>query len=174
MISIKIIGAILVIGAFYMYGEVLCRREKERLSVLEQMHSLGRIFKAEVRCSISEIDEVFENIRDKVGVVVEEFIKEVTQIIKCKECIDVSDDWRKLIREKLKVAHLKEEDFIVLDRFGENLGYLDRQMQIDNTDLYIEEISKHIKNVSISLKEKAKLYKSISVSIGICIVLILL
>ena len=42
-------------------------REKERLCVLEEMQSLGRIFKADVRCSIREIEEVLENIKNKVG-----------------------------------------------------------------------------------------------------------
>ena len=41
------------------------------------MNKLGRIFKADVRCSISEIEEILENIKSKVGENVEEFIQEV-------------------------------------------------------------------------------------------------
>ena len=157
-----------------MYGEMLCIREKERINVLEEMNKLGRIFKADVRCSISEIEEILENIKSKVGANVEEFIQEVNMSIKGRECTDLAYIWKKALRGNLKKSYLKEEDFEVLDRFGENLGCLDRQMQIDNAEFYINEISEHIKNVSNNLKEKSKVYKSISVSVGICIVLMLI
>ena len=171
---VKIVGSIIVIGGCYLYGQLLCVRLVKRLSVLKDLHKLGRIFKASVRYSSSDIDEVFEDIKSKVSSEVEGFLEVILEGIKSKKVTDISKIWNEAITLKLKDYYLSNEEKTIIKRFGDTIGILDKQMQIESADLFLYEMDEKIKALTEEIGVKDKLYKSISIVVGIFIVLLII
>ena len=58
-------------------------------------------------------------------------------------------------------------------QFGENLGYLDKDMQINTLDLYITQLETEITELAENLKEKTYLYNTLGVMAGVFISIVL-
>ena len=58
--------------------------------------------------------------------------------------------------------------------FGENLGYLDKEMQLATIDLYLATIETEIEEAVRTVKEKTYLYNSLGVMAGIFLTIILI
>jgi stage III sporulation protein AB len=69
---------------------------------------------------------------------------------------------------------LSKKDKLHLIGFGENLGYLDKEMQMNTFDLYISQLEEEITDLSKSVKEKAYLYNSLGIMAGIFITIIMI
>ncbi|MFU0828859.1 MAG: hypothetical protein ACFWTJ_15250 [Lachnoclostridium sp.] len=76
--------------------------------------------------------------------------------------------------KELDNTSLNKKDLAALGQFGENLGYLDKDMQINTIDLYLEQIEEEIKDLSHNVKQKTYLYNSLGILGGIFITIIML
>ena len=170
---IRIVGAIVIVGACYLYAQLLSMRLMKRLYVLQDLHKLGRIFKASVRYVGADIDEVFEDIRKKVSEEVSRFLEVVIEEIRNRKVTDISQVWNKAIEEQLRDYYLSSEEISVIKRLGDTIGSLDRQMQIESADLYLCELGDRINILSEEMRIKNRLYRSISIATGIFIVLLI-
>ena len=61
-----------------------------------------------------------------------------------------------------------------MTRLGENLGYLDKEMQLNTIDLYITQIQGELDDAVDSVKEKVRLYNMLGVMAGIFITIVLI
>ena len=173
MISLKIVGVILIIISCYLYGEIAYEKLNSRLIGLKELHKVGRMLKANIRHTGSDIEEVLQDTVTRVRNEVQEFIKEVVQQIKTREVANISFIWNEAITNNFKNIRFSEEELIVIKRLGENLGYMDKEMQIENIELYLHELEEKIEILLFELRQKRKLYRTLSVSIGLFIVLIM-
>lgn len=74
---------------------------------------------------------------------------------------------------KIKKGPLQNSDLEELSRLGENLGYLDLQMQEKNLNFYIEKIEESIADLKAQEKEKTKLYTSLGIMCGLFLAVVL-
>ena len=61
-----------------------------------------------------------------------------------------------------------------LIHFGENLGYLDKHMQMNTFELYLSQLDDEITELSRTVKGKAYLYNSLGIMAGIFITIIMI
>ena len=61
-----------------------------------------------------------------------------------------------------------------LVRFGENLGYLDREMQLGTIDLYLNQLEEEINEQAIVARERTKLYNVLGIMAGIFITIVMI
>ncbi|MBE5936325.1 MAG: hypothetical protein E7262_11200 [Lachnospiraceae bacterium] len=173
MYSLKIGGVMVVIIACYMLGELFYEQLRKRLINLKELHKVGRVFKANIRYTGEDIEEIMKNIYDRVGGEIKEFIGEIITRIGIRESNDVNDLWKISVREKLESMFLSEDELLIINRFGDTLGIMDKEMQIENTELYLDELQIKIDDLEKDLKQKKKLYKTLSIATGIFIVLLI-
>lgn len=162
-----------VIIACYMLGELFYEQLRKRLINLKELHKVGRVFKANIRYTGEDIEEIMKNIYDRVGGEIKEFIGEIITRIGIRESNDVNDLWKISVREKLESMFLSEDELLIINRFGDTLGIMDKEMQIENTELYLDELQIKIDDLEKDLKQKKKLYKTLSIATGIFIVLLI-
>ena len=74
----------------------------------------------------------------------------------------------------LKDTSFLESDKENLIRFGENLGYLDRELQISTIDLYLNQLQEEIKEQAVVVKERTKLYNLLGIMAGIFITIVMI
>ena len=76
--------------------------------------------------------------------------------------------------QKLKDIRFSEDELLIIKRLGDNLGYMDKQMQIDSVELYLQELEEKIEILLDELRQKGKLYYTLGISFGIVVVLIII
>ncbi len=82
--------------------------------------------------------------------------------------------WKEAVAKGLENTSLSKKDLQNLSGFGENLGYLDKEMQLNTIDLYLSQIEEEIKELSKGVKEKTYMYNTLGILGGIFITIIML
>ena len=59
-------------------------------------------------------------------------------------------------------------------QFGEQLGYLDKDMQMNHIDWYVTQVEEDMKEVASDSKDKMRLYRSLGVLFGILVTILIL
>lgn len=164
---LKIIGMILMvtagIGIGYEKSRVLSRREK----VLESLLHMETLLKGEIRCSNASLYDAFCEMGEKLTGEYGEFLKETAVQMRNQTGEPFGEIFRRCAekREFLQVLSLEErEGFLSL---GEHLGYLDKEMQLRQLDLYEEELIRLIGRLRAEMPEKKKIYQSLGILGGI-------
>ena len=75
---------------------------------------------------------------------------------------------------ELHDTSLSKRDKYQLIQFGENLGYLDKEMQMNTLDLFLAQMEEEIYELSKTVKEKTYLYNSLGIMAGIFISIIMI
>lgn len=174
MTAIKIIGCILIIASstgigFYFSNEMRCRIED-----LKELRKLIVLLRGDIRYASTPLPEAISSIaRRNHGNYVGFF---TSTSIKLQELsgLTFSDIWKEAVEKELTNTSLAKKDKLHLTQFGENLGYLDKEMQMNTLDLYIVQLEDEIAELSKMAKEKAYLYNSLGIMAGIFISIIML
>ena len=61
-----------------------------------------------------------------------------------------------------------------MKHFGENMGYLDNEMQIHSIDLYIEELEYEISKMTEQMSTNTKVFKCLGIMAGLFVVIMLI
>ena len=70
--------------------------------------------------------------------------------------------------------YFTEEELGLLERVGENFGYLDVQMQLKNLELYMEQAQVLIEKAQKELKDRQKVARTLSLMCGLFLVILLI
>ena len=82
--------------------------------------------------------------------------------------------WNRLVEQESNKFLFNEEERGLLQRAGENFGYLDGQMQLKNLELYMEQAEVLIRKAQKELKDKQKVSSVLSLMCGLFLVILLL
>lgn len=78
------------------------------------------------------------------------------------------------MEETLKTTCLRREDKQLLEKLGDNLGFLDQKTQLATINLYIHNLEECIEEGTKEMKEKVRLYHLLGVLGGIFITIVML
>lgn len=167
MILVKLSIFILIIMITTRLGFLKVNLFKTRLEELQKFKS-GLVFmKTKIEFTYDPIKNIFEDI----SAVVYENKENVFSSIK-QNTNDFFKEWEKGILIYKDV--LKKEDIQIIRNFGKMLGKTDKNGQISEIDLCLELIDKQIKDAEKILLKNEKLYKTLGVTSGISICIILI
>ncbi len=82
--------------------------------------------------------------------------------------------WRRLVEQEAGKFYFTGEELGLLERVGENFGYLDVQMQLKNLELYMEQAQVLIENAQKELKDRQKVARALSLMCGLFLVILLI
>lgn len=71
------------------------------------------------------------------------------------------------------MTSLTKKDKYQMIKFGEHLGYLDKEMQLNTLDLYLVQLDEELRGLTSNVKEKTYLYNSLGIMAGIFISIVL-
>lgn len=147
---------IVVLSSTYIgfnYSTALYRRK----SVLESFELELRNCSTKIRYNSFELSKVFEN--SFMG-------------YSFDDKRPFSEQWCEMLVSYSKI--LSEEDIGILTDFSKNVGTYDITGEISNIDMYIELIKAQINEADLNIKSKSKLYKTLGVSFGLAIAILLI
>jgi stage III sporulation protein AB len=170
----KIIGCILIILSttgmgFYFSSIMKCRMED-----LKEWKKLICLLRGDIRYASTPLPEAissagrrhegnFHAFLNTVGTQLQELAGETLAAI-----------WKSAAEKELSNTSLNTKDKVQLIRFGENLGYLDKDTQMNTFELYLSQLDEEIADLSRTVKGKAYLYNSLGIMAGIFITIIMI
>ncbi len=174
MIGIKLIGAILIITSSTLLGFYKSNGLKTRIEDLNILKKLIIMLKGEIRYARTPLPEALNHIGRKQTGTYKDFLLNLSKSMEDLEGIPFNELWIKNIDTYLIKTNLNNNDKEELKQLGNNLGYLDAQMQINTMDLYLSSLEIHIKELEIGYKEKSRLFNLLGIMGGVFVTIIII
>lgn len=174
MLILKIIGCILVIASsagmgFYFSSEINCRIED-----LKELKKLIGLLRGDIRYASTPLPEAISAIARRSSGHFEAFLKKVSQKLNELSGMTFFEIWREAVEKDLADTAMVKKDKYQLIQLGENLGYLDKDMQMNTLDLYLSQLEEEISDLTKTAREKTYLFRSLGIMAGIFISIVMI
>lgn len=174
MFIIKIIGCILILTSSAGMGLYFSSELKNRIKDLKDLKKIIFLLRGDIRYANTPLPEAVQALSLRHEGKYKKFLCNISERLNEMGGITFCTIWKEAVYSELGDTSLSKKDITGLVQFGENLGYLDKDMQINTIDLYISQIEEEIKDLSHNVKQKSYLYNSLGVLGGIFITIVML
>ena len=156
----KFIGLLFIFICFSYGGQLLVKREKERIEANEGMLHLIRIIRRNIAYFRNPLDEIYKSFTDYA--------------------LETGSFLSILRQNGLKAAYLSEKERFNYDlftesrliAFAESIGTLPLQEQVNTCDMLCELLEEKLKEIKSNYPTQKKLYQVLGISLGIAIVIL--
>lgn len=171
MIFIKYILIFFILIISYMIGKLYAKRYVNRVAELEKMKSMLNVFKAKIKFTGLTIQEIFnqlyEDNQDNMG----KIFKLANEYMNDK---NAKEAWEMALENSKNDNYLSTEDIIALKSLGKMLGNTDIEGQVSQIELSENLLDEKIAEAQEAKKKNTKLYKTLGISTGLAIAIILI
>lgn len=169
---LKIIGASMTIASMSAIGFYFSLLLKIRLKELKELKNDMFILKGDIRYNQTPLPEALEQIGRRDTSNFKVFFEEVSRALKENEGGTFMEIWKQNVDKSLKDTCLVLQDREALSKFGECLGFLDKEMQMNTIDLYIAQLDLQIDDLTSIIKERTRLYNLLGIMAGVFVTII--
>jgi stage III sporulation protein AB len=170
----KIIGCIMVIASSAGMGFYFSSEMKERIDDLKELRKLIGLLRGDIRYAATPLPEAISALNRRHNGRFHQFLEYVSTKLNELSGQTFTLIWRTGVEKMLGNTSVNKKDKLQLAQLGENLGYLDKDMQVNTLDLYITQLEEEITDLSKTVKEKAYLYNTLGIMAGIFITIIMI
>ena len=170
---LKLAGSILVITVSVLYGWQVRRELQEHVEQLVAMKEMFLMLWGEISYTRTPLKEAFLQIASQGKEPFSSFLLKAAEELEENES-SMGCFWNRLVEQESNKFLFNEEERGLLQRAGENFGYLDGQMQLKNLELYMEQAEVLIRKAQKELKDKQKGSSVLSLMCGLFLVILLL
>lgn len=174
MVIIKIIGCILILTSSAGMGLYFSGELKNRINDLKELKKIIFLLRGDIRYANTPLPEAVQALAIRHEGKYKKFLSKIAERLNELGGVSFCTIWKEAVLKELENTSLSRKDLAGLGQLGENLGYLDKDMQINTIDLFLEQIEEEIKELSHNVKQKTYLYNSLGVLGGIFITIIML
>lgn len=171
---IKIIGSIFTICSSIAIGTYFSQSLTWRIEALKEMKNCILLLKGDIRYACTPLPEAFATIGGRKKNAFGKFFLKLSQQLKQLDGSTFVELWKKAVETDLSQTALKKWDKESFGKLGECLGYLDKEMQLNQIDFYLSQLEEEIKQLEMEKKEKKRLYQMLGVMGGLFVTILLL
>lgn len=171
---IKIVGCVLILSSSAGMGWYFSGELRGRIQDLKDLKRILSLLRGDIRYANTPLPEAVQALSVRHDGKYKIFFSKIAERLIELGGVSFSDIWKEAIEKELINTSLNKKDLQTLTQFGENLGYLDKEMQLNTIDLYLSQIDEEIKDLSKNVKEKSYLYNSLGILGGIFIMILML
>ena len=174
IIQINIVGGFIIVMTGFLIGNHFSNEIQKRQKLLTDMYEMFLLIENELRYKRVILSEVFGNVSVKIESPYKEFLQTIS--FDLQDNLDVGKDkiWSVSVKKCINKADYPENIYLMFERFGEKLGYLDIESQLSNIDLFLNELKKEIDENRERINEKCRLYKSMGIIFGIMLFIVIM
>ena len=173
MLGIKIVGCIFIICSCAGMGMHFSGELRSRIKDLTELKKLIHLLKGDIRYVHSPLPEAIQTLSIRHDGKFKDFFKYVSNLLNEQGGLSFYSIWKVGVETKLGHTALIGKDFENLSRLGESLGYLDKEVQLNTLDLYIQHLEEEISELTKSVKEKSYMYNALGIMGGLFVVIIM-
>ena len=170
---LKLAGSILVNTVSVLYCWQVRRELQEHVEQLVAMKEMFLMLWGEISYTRTPLKEAFLQIASQGKEPFSSFLLKAAEELEENES-SMGCFWNRLVEQESNKFLFNEEERGLLQRAGENFGYLDGQMQLKNLELYMEQAEVLIRKAQKELKDKQKVSSVLSLMCGLFLVILLL
>ena len=169
---LKLAGIFLIflasVGIGYSGSRELIIREKN----LEAFLQLLLCLKGEIRCGNSSLPDAFRDTAHRCGGVYQKFLEKAADDMEKNTRRNAARIIRESAQKYLAQECLSGEELERISALGEKLGYLDREMQLRQLELYETEFQQMIRKLQKIIPDKLKIYRSLGIMGGMMLIIL--
>lgn len=174
MLIVKIIGCALVVASSAGIGFYFSCVLRARAEELMELKKILILLRGNIRYANTPLAEALNTISLRHKGEIQPFLSWVSQQMDEMQGKTIAEIWRQGVEEQMKGLSLTKKDKEALIGFGNNLGYLDKEMQLGTIDLYVATLEAEIAEITRTMKEKTYLYNSLGFMGGVFLIIILM
>jgi len=171
---LKIVGCIMVIASCTAIGFYFSSEMRQRIYDLKELRKLIGLLRGDIRYAATPLPEAIAVLNRRHNGCFHDFLDYVSRKLNEMSGQTFALIWKSGVDEKLVNTSLSRRDKLQLAQLGDNLGYLDKDMQVNTLDLYIAQLEDEIADLSKTVRENAYLYNTLGVMAGIFITIIMI
>lgn len=169
MIFIKYIILISILFLATYIGILLSKKYSNRVKDLKDMKIALNIFKTKTKLTYEPLPNVFKDISTKVNLNISNIFKNASTYM---DNTNAGNAWNKALDESN--TNMNKEDIEVLKGLSNLLGRVDIEGQIRDIELVENFLDKQIEEAQIEKAKNEKLYKTLGITFGLAIAIILI
>lgn len=147
---------------------------KRRYAQLGQMQRSLRMLHGEIRYTGAELPEAVDQIALRQEKPFSDFYHDLSEKMRRMEGQSLKTLWQADIEKYLNHTYLTKEDKQIFLEPGSQLGYLDRQMQLNALEACMAQIEDNRNMIRKNMKEKQKLSAALGLLSGFFIMILLI
>lgn len=171
---IKILGCVLILASSAGMGMYFSGELKGRIRDLKELRRIITLLRGDIRYANSPLPEAVQALSVRHDGRYKKFLQTAAERLNEYEGVTFNDIWKEAANKGLENTSLSKKDLMNLTQFGENMGYLDKEMQLNTIDLYLSQIEEEIKELSKNVREKTYMYNTLGILGGIFLTIIML
>lgn len=169
---IRWLGIGLVIAGSTAIGLAVSWEMEKRLVQLREMRRMVGMLEGEIRCANSTLSECFRHVAGRICEPFGAFLENMAEHMEEFRGDTVQEIFTQHVEQDLRDTALASEDLEQLKRLGEQLGYLDAQMQLNALALYQNQLEDSYKRAAEAFAGKAKLCRYLGLMGGLFLAII--
>ena len=172
--AVKILGAVCIIAACTAMGFRQSFKLNLRYKELQELKKILCLLAGEIRFGGGTLEETFRTVAARSGSPFEDFFCFLSEEMKERTGVRLSELWDRAVRERLSASHLTEEDLDIRLRMGYDLGCLDRETGLSTLTLASEQLEDARRDLYGELPKKMRLYNCLGILAGVFITILLI
>ncbi|MBQ8815230.1 MAG: stage III sporulation protein AB [Lachnospiraceae bacterium] len=169
----KGLGYGLIVLACWALGEQAAGRLRLHRKKLKQLRSWLSYFRGKLLFEGATVEEALRESAEFVGAPFSSFFCSVAEGLGRRDGRRFVEIWESEIDENRRGFGFSEEEMNDLQRFGSQLGQLDREVQLRSIEAFDDALNTAVKKADEEIGVKEKLYRSLGVMAG-CLIIILI
>lgn len=170
---LKLMGGVMVVVSCSMIGFIIAGNYKYRPKALRNLQVALSMLETEINYGHSPLPEALRSISKKCEKDVAELFIMTAKYLSSREGLTAGEAWEKSLKDFYNNSYITDNDYEILMAFGKYLGSTDKQDQIKNIKLALNNLRQQ-EVTSIEEKQKnEKLWKYLGVLSGLMIFLLL-
>lgn len=170
----KAAGAVLVLGAAFLYGYQGKLRLEEHVRQLLQWKEILMMLSSEMTYTKTPLAEAFSNLAKGGKPPFGEFFESLSRRLDRERDKTFFELWQSQIADSGSAFCFTKDEMEIFTGLGEHLGHSDLQFQTDRMQLYVQQVEQKVVQAQGELAEKQRLYQYLSVMCGLFIILLFL
>ena len=169
---LKIIGSICILFGCSAVGFCLVDQMRKRLQELLFLRKQLAFMEGEIRHGLRNLPEIMFSMEQRCTGEWKVFFHRVAEKMYEEKNAPLTEIWKDTMREVLQVSRLTVKQKKEWEELGENLGYLDCEMQLVLLQICQEHFQDFIREEQEKYKKHARLYQTMGGMSGIFLVVI--
>lgn len=153
-------------------GFYMVDRMKRHIRELEQVKKQLMFMEGEIRVGFRPVKDIFAQLEQRSEGNWKSFYAFVQKNMEREKQWSLDQIWLEGIKETLKTSLLNQNEKRAWRELGENLGYLDKEMQITLLNICEEHFEEYRLQAEDYLKGNAKIYQTLGIMGGIFLTII--
>lgn len=169
---LKLVGAFLILVAAILFGVQMKQQLAEHVRQLLGLKEVLMMLAGEISYGKIPLSEAFLHIAERGKEPFGQVFREVSRRMEQERNHTLYEIWQSAVKHHEEIFTFSEDEMRIWMNLGENFGYLDMQLQLNNLRLYGQQIEEKLVQAQKELAVKQKLYQSLSVMSGLFLILI--